>query len=308
MNSDLDMNIDNYELEDLLKLFNLEFNFSKEDLKQAKRVVLMTHPDKSKLPKEYFLFFSSAYKIVLSIYDFRHRNINTNTDSNSSNNQMSQLRAARVDEKDEEKELLLKQIKNKPNFNKLFNKLFEKNQMKFADVESGYGDWLKSNDDLDDDTEINKGKHKSVSSMDAYFNDKKKKVQSIVKHNDDISDIGENTYVNLTRDKPVHYSSSVFSKNLEYQDLQKAYIESVVPVTHDDYLNRKHFNSVDELTKYNASQNTTPPSIQEAQEHLKQMNNKEAQSDVQRAFKLARQDEMIRKSNMGWMSNFKQLL
>ena len=305
--SNLDMNIDNYELQDLLDLFHLDYNFNEEDLKKTKKTVLMTHPDKSNLPKEYFLFFSSAYKIVLSIYDFRHRNINM--DSNSSNNNMSRLRAARVDEKDEEKELLLIQIKNKPNFNKLFNKLFEKNKMKFDDVESGYGDWLKSNDDLADDTEINNGKHKSVSSMDAYFNDKKKKIQAIVKHNDDISDIGDNTsYVNLTRDKPVHYSSSVFTKNLEYQDLQKAFVESVVPVTHDDYLNRKHFNNVDELTKYNASQNITPPSIQEAQEHLKQMNNKEAQSDVQRAFKLARQDEMIRKSNMGWMSNFKQLM
>ena len=65
----LDLDLDNYELPDLLNLFKLDYNFKTEDLKQAKRMVLMTHPDKSQLPKEYFLFFSKAYKIIYSIYE-----------------------------------------------------------------------------------------------------------------------------------------------------------------------------------------------------------------------------------------------
>ena len=73
MNHDLDMNIDNYELNDLLNLFKLDFDFNEDDLKRSKKMVLMTHPDKSKMPKEYFLFFSSAYKIIYSIYKFRHK-------------------------------------------------------------------------------------------------------------------------------------------------------------------------------------------------------------------------------------------
>jgi hypothetical protein len=59
--SELDMNIDNYELQDLLDLFHLDYNFNEEDLKKTKKTVLMTHPDKSNLSKEYFLFFSAAY-------------------------------------------------------------------------------------------------------------------------------------------------------------------------------------------------------------------------------------------------------
>ena len=76
--SELDMNIDNYELQDLLDLFHLDYNFNEEDLKKTKKTVLMTHPDKSKLPKEYFLFFSAAYKIIYSIYEFRYKSIKKN--------------------------------------------------------------------------------------------------------------------------------------------------------------------------------------------------------------------------------------
>ena len=53
----IDLNIDNYALADLLSLFKLDYNFNTDDLKQAKKIVLMTHPDKSKLDKQYFLFF-----------------------------------------------------------------------------------------------------------------------------------------------------------------------------------------------------------------------------------------------------------
>ena len=69
----LDLDLDNYDLEDLLSLFKIPYNFGKDELKSAKRTVLQMHPDKSKLPKEYFLFFSSAYKVIYSIHQFRSK-------------------------------------------------------------------------------------------------------------------------------------------------------------------------------------------------------------------------------------------
>ena len=56
---DLDLNLDNYELEDLLSLFQLPYNFDKEQLKSAKKIVLKTHPDKNDcdLLKRIFLIF-----------------------------------------------------------------------------------------------------------------------------------------------------------------------------------------------------------------------------------------------------------
>ena len=53
----VDLNLDNYKFDDLLNLFNLSYDFTTEELKKAKKVVLKLHPDKSKLDKKYFLFF-----------------------------------------------------------------------------------------------------------------------------------------------------------------------------------------------------------------------------------------------------------
>ena len=68
---DLDMNISNYSYEDLLNLFKLEADFTTQELKNAKSIVYKVHPDKSGLDKEYFLFFSKAYKMLYSVYQFR---------------------------------------------------------------------------------------------------------------------------------------------------------------------------------------------------------------------------------------------
>jgi len=68
----LDLNIDNYNLPDILALFNLPTLFNEDDLKRARLAVLKTHPDKCQLPKEYFLFFTKAYRIIHQIYTIRH--------------------------------------------------------------------------------------------------------------------------------------------------------------------------------------------------------------------------------------------
>jgi hypothetical protein len=291
--SDLDMNIDNYELQDLLDLFHLDYNFNEEDLKKTKKTVLMTHPDKSKLPKEYFLFFSAAYKIIYSIYEFRYKSITKSPNENIKANKYTS-------EKDEEREILLNNLKQQPNFNKIFNELFEKHNIKDNETEGGYGDWLKSEEDLDNT-------RTTMNEMNEKFELKKKKVQSIIVHKD-VEDMDSGTgHFDLTRDKPEYYSSSLFS-TLQYEDLKKAHVESVIPVTQEDYQNRKKFRNVDEMQRYNAEQNSEPLSLKQANEYLNQKKSFQDKNDVSRAFKLAKQDEQARKANVGWMSGFKQLL
>jgi|UniRef100_A0A6C0HXK4 hypothetical protein len=291
--SDLDMNIDNYELHDLLDLFHLDYNFNEEDLKKTKKTVLMTHPDKSKLPKEYFLFFTAAYKIIYSIYEFRYKSIKPNGTENIKANKYTT-------EKDEEREILLTNLKKQPNFNKIFNELFEKYSIKDNETEGGYGDWLKSEEDLDNT-------RTTMNEMNEKFELKKKKVQSIIVHKEVEEMDSGSGHFELTRDKPDYYSSSLFS-SLQYEDLKKAHVESVIPVTQEDYQNRKKFRNVDEMQRYNAEQNSEPLSLKQANEYLNQKKSFQDKNDVSRAFKLAKQDEQARKANVGWMSGFKQLL
>ena len=54
--NNIDLDINNYNLNDILRLFKLSINLSEQDMKRAKRMVLMTHPDKSRLSPEIFFF------------------------------------------------------------------------------------------------------------------------------------------------------------------------------------------------------------------------------------------------------------
>ena len=282
----LDLNIENYELTDLLALFKIDFEFNAEDLKRVKKTVMQTHPDKSGLDKKYFLFFTSAYKIVFSIHEFRHK---------SSAHQSTEYTV----EKDEEKELLLKKLKNKPNFNKLFNELFEKHKITDEETANGYGDWMKSDENMDSRTT-------TMSQMHATFEQKKREVKELVPFQEIEEAGGTVSHFDLTRDKPTYYSSAVFS-NLQYEDLKKAHVESVIPVTQEDYLSRPKFKNVLEMQQHPDYKDTAPLSLSQANDYLKQRESFQAKNDVQRAYKLAKQDEVARKANQGWMSGFKQL-
>ena len=287
MENAIDLNLENYDLNDLLALFKLEFDFNEDDLKRVKKTVMQTHPDKSQLDKKYFLFFSSAYKIIFSIYEFRHK---------SSKKQSTEYTV----EKDEEKELLLKSLQKKPNFNKIFNELFEKHRIKDDENETGYGDWFKSDENMDDRTT-------TLNQMNATFEQKKREVKELIPYRD-IEEMGQSSnQFDLTRDKPEYYTSALFS-SLQYEDLKKAHVESVIPVTHEDYLARPKFKNVLELQADPTYNDTKPLSLSQAKDYLQNRHTYQAQNDVQRAYKLAKQDEVVRKANEGWMSGFKQIL
>ena len=53
----MDLDINNYNLDEILQLFKLPLNFNEHHLKQAKQIVLKVHPDKSGLDSQYFIFY-----------------------------------------------------------------------------------------------------------------------------------------------------------------------------------------------------------------------------------------------------------
>jgi hypothetical protein len=69
----MDLNLDHYTLEDLLKLFKLPEQFTEADLKEARKRVVAVHPDKSGLDKEYFIFFHKAYSLLSSVHSFKRK-------------------------------------------------------------------------------------------------------------------------------------------------------------------------------------------------------------------------------------------
>ena len=286
---ELDLHIENYHLKELLVLFNLDYDFNTDDLKKAKKIVLMTHPDKSGLDKEYFLFFTSAYKLIYNLYDFRYKSTNNNTKY--------------ILEKNEDNEKLLNayNIQNKPDFNKWFNDMFETSQIPDLNKSAGYGSWLVSDEDIE--TQI-----ATKNTMNSLIEDKKTKMRSLIIHNQYKEITNTSSLYDLTTEQPDTYSSDIFSK-LSYEDLKKAHTESVVPVTIDDYNNRKQYN-INELINTRSIQDTERNSV-EMQDIImnKLLEQKELRikSDMERAYTLAKQDEKIRIVNDNWWSKLKHI-
>ena len=280
----IDLNIDNYELDDILNLFKIDYDFNHDDLKRVKKYVLQTHPDKSKLSKEYFLFFTKAYKIIYAIYNTREKREKSTTYI--------------LNEDDDNKELL-KKVSKKEDFNKIFNELFDKLNVK---EDNGYGDWLTSDEDMDYSETSKQDLHRTIE------NKKSKARALIIKQ--DIKELGadgdSNGYNELIDDNIECYQTGIFS-SLQYEDLYKAHTETVIPVTQEDYKSRKHFSNDNDLKLYREKQDNRPKTQEESKEILNNKYKSQEKEDIKRIYKLVKQDEIIEKKNQDFINNFKLL-
>ncbi len=152
---DVDLNENNYDYSDLLQLFGLNPNFNIHDVKKAKKKVLQLHPDKSNLPKEYFLFFRKMYYKIEEIYNYTHHSENEEDFKKNIDIEThfkDYLERKNIDPK-----------KNYKEFSKEFNKMFEEVYVK--ENIKGYGDWLKSDEDIYDKNNIENSRKKLLSNQ-----------------------------------------------------------------------------------------------------------------------------------------------
>jgi hypothetical protein len=291
----LDLDINNYNLNDILTLFKLEYDFDENALKNAKRIVLQTHPDKSRLPAKYFIFYSKAYKVLYNIHEFRNKSSDKREENYATLS-------------NEDKNRLLENFfeKNKPlkeanGFNTWFNEQFEKNKLKTEADESGYGEWLTSNQDLEPEKRI------SQAEMASEFMKKKNQVRSLIVHKD-VNEIYANNLgaSELTTNAPEEYSSDLFS-NLSYQDLKRAHTESVIPVTDEDYHKIQKFKNVNEYTAHRNTQDTKPLSETQALEYLKNRTQAGDKEATTRAYELAKQVEHSKQNNQTFWGNIMKI-
>jgi hypothetical protein len=292
----MDLDITNYDYEDILKLFKLPQQFNEEDLKKAKRLVLASHPDKSGLDKSYFLFFSSAYKILFNIYNFRAKHSSL-TNFNNYNEDYNA-------DKDEFNALLIQKITNNKSsaqFNTWFNEQFENFKITNEYDKNGYGDWLTSNED---NTET-LSKCKDLNSIHKIIEEKKKvlRTHNLVKKRD-VCEFNNTNYCDLTNSKPEDYSSGLFSK-FQYEDLKKAHIESLIPVTNEDITN--NYSSLEDIRIKRASQVIGPMKHEEAMTYLNKSKEDENNISTARAYSLFKQDELNKQKNDNFWSSLKRL-
>jgi curved DNA-binding protein CbpA len=295
----LDLNIDNYSRADLYKLFGLQVSItlSEDIMKECKKLVLKTHPDKARIDEKYFVFFSQAYKKLLTIYEFQNKTNSKKTEDKSeyfdSNN--GQILDNLFDTN--------KKLKDPKDFNKWFNQQFEKHKLEDP-TETGYGSWLKSDDDIVfTPTGVTKDK------MAAEMEKRKKQVQTMTTY----TGVNELTAHSLGGSSLMAYDSnftsgSLFSnEGMGYTDLRQAYVESVIPVTEDDYRKMPKFNSMDEYKRHRDTTNIVPLSKEEAMRQLYQQDKQKDQESAALAFYYAQQSEKVKKNDNEFWTGLKQV-
>ncbi len=275
MSMSIDLNIENYSLNEILQLFQLDYSFGEQELKQAKRIVLKTHPDKSKLPKEYFLFYSKAYKMVYRIFEFRSKvqQSKTNTSYDSNIDEVSQQNYHKM----------IDSMNSKQDFHVWFNALFEKY---YIDDNDGHGEWLKSDEDIIDSKIHNQNElHNQIN----HIKSQKREQYAIQKHSiqEPMLHLSSGS-TNLSKSNDQYYSTT--TQQLNGNDLKEAFQMSVIPVTEEDYNNRQQFQNVNQMQQHR-KQNIDPMNENEAKQYFIQRTRNDTDQANNVAYELMKEAE-----------------
>jgi hypothetical protein len=307
MNMDLDLDIRNYELRDILNLFKLPAVFTEAHMREAKLTVMRTHPDKSGLDKEYFLFFSKAYKILHEVYQVRAGMSRQKGNDLKYDDVKEDIDARRNANSDKLKRM------NAGEFNRWFNQTFEQNKLHDEEQDSGYGDWLKGvdkdNAENDENHDEDLGEGSSWAQRMEQLDRRKQRLREqalVVRGEIQTFDSFNSAGYGLTRECPDEHSSGLnFGSSLAYEDLKKAHTESVIPVTHEDYEAVRKYKNMNELQmSRDVDRRTFNYSETASQSVLARSQQLQTEDDMRRAFKLAQQDEIVRDLNKKWMAQF----
>ena len=290
----LDLDIHNYDLNDIINLFGISKRITNEDLKIAKNKMLKTHPDKSGLDPIFFTFYNKAYKILYQVWEFNQK-------GNTKKSEYSH------DDYDTHKQEILNKwmkdnkFENKKSFNDWFNKEFDNAHIYNDKERKGYENWLRN-------APIDNEKVNDMRGMNLYIDKKKKELRELSliekREVEEIWNTNNISASDLSPDAPQCYDSGLFSQ-LSYQDLQKAHTESIIPITIEDYENKQKFNNVNEFISFRNNQDIQP--FQEGDKYLDNKRKKEEELSVRLAFNLAKQSEIAKQKNNDFWKNIQML-
>ena len=255
------LNIHMYNLQEILGLFDLTYAITIDDLKRAKKKVLMLHPDKSRLSPDYFLFYKKAFDIILQLYENNNKQNQTinsetvkykpleNTLNNAAKNKVKTV----IGEMD------------KSEFNNTFNQLFNDNMVKKPSQTRN--DWFSKEEPI-----YNIDPNVSTKNMGAVLDTIKQKNAELIKYNgiQELyvnSNSGSRLYdENEDEDaEDVYISTDPFSK-LKFDDLRKVHKDQTVFAVSERDINKvQQYSSVDHFMRERGKQTLTPLEKQEAE-------------------------------------------
>ena len=269
------LDIHMYSLQDVLDLFDLKYSITLEDMKRAKKKVLMTHPDKSKLEPKYFLFYKKAFDIVVKFYENQNKQ-NAIIPSEKQNYEVGHHHHNKETTLQVSKNI---QAMNKEKFNEKFNELFDKNMVNKPNIERNQ--WFT------DETPIYETNETVNSQNMGQIIDKMRDDQSgLVKYrgveNLMNNDFGNSIYDDENND--TYVTSDPFSK-LKFDDLRKVHKDQTVfGVSEKDIHKVQQYTSVDHMMRERGKQSLTPLEKQESERILAQQNTQYQEQMMQKEY------------------------
>lgn len=298
MEHNLDIHM--YSLKDILDLFDLDYDINIDDLKRAKKKVLMTHPDKSRLDAKYFLFYKKAFDIVVKFYDNQHRQ---SREVNPKNTQYVATNTSDLDANTSSKiEQKIKEMDNR-DFHSKFNQLFEENMINKVDTSKN--DWF-----TNEDNHINVDEKVTSGNMGRVLDNVRDRQEAIVKYSG-VRVLNSNGSVNndyYEDDNEEYYvESDPFSK-LKFDDLRKVHKDQTIfNVSEKDYNKVKKYSSVDHFVRERGNQSLTPIEKQEAEMLLQRQDKQYREKMMRKEYESTLKTDEYANKNKSILSRFLQI-
>ena len=291
------LNIHMYSFQEILDLFQLPSTFGEQELRRAKMMVLKMHPDKSRLPSEYFLFYKKAFEFVV---DYYKESIKTSAEvpkeeivyeALNVEKQMSRKIQSTM------KEIGTEQFQNK------FNRLFEENMAK--KIDESQNAWFKNNDPIYSTESV-----QNSSGIGQAIDQIKEKNAALIKHRGIETMVygnrGNSLYDNDTEESDEYVTCDPFSK-LKFDDLRKVHKDQTVfAVGERDFAKMRVYNSTDELQKERGV-SMNPLEKGEAERILFEQENRVKQQMIAKQHAANLRSLEYEKKNRSVLSSFLQL-
>jgi len=231
------LNIESYTLDELFQLFDLDHQLTEEKMKNAKKKVLMIHPDKSKLDPKYFVFYKKAYEMVLNIYKEQCRHIEGGSKNMVVGNQRESIGEPDKYVSKQIQETIETMGQNK--FQEEFNRLYEEKATKRIDEKKF--NWFREANEYNVDGQVNS---KNMGHMIEQV--RKKQSNELIQYQG-VQDFryfgkGSNYFDDDDDNSNSYVECDPFSK-LKFDDLRKVHKDqTVLTVSDSDYRGQRYKN------------------------------------------------------------------
>jgi hypothetical protein len=248
----MDLDIAHYSYDDLRALLELPSPYTKEQWKASMSVVKQTHPDKSGLDKEYFIFFRRAHVLLGAAL---------------------QTRGVRGEEEEllgaSERECIEQMPEQE--FRSWFNRTFEE---LCKEEKAGYGDWLAGDEGT---VTVERG-----GDVHSYF--EKQRVSAVGRADLVVCDAGES--FDTLGTTPASYSAPLFSA-LQYDDVRIAHSQTFIPVGQQDFARAGQHETVEERRQVRSTNDGAPQTAAAANSQLQSLREQDVTSSLQRNYNMA---------------------